>query len=532
MQNAFVEGGLIVLTRGQTYAFNMRNVPQESPFTITTSESGGPSADVWKSGVFIAAAAAGGGGGGGGGGGSEGNSTAASGNQTLYFTPDVSTPNTLYYQSLTQQYSGGTIDIVPHVTQFTPAYVVVVKNKTATHPWFNIGAEQGYAVKGVSEPVFQGLIPVQNSSVEGGRLVLLRGKTYTFVMEHVPASFPFVLTISEAGGATAQPLDTGVSPRGPVSGTQTLSFTPDTNTPNTIFYQCNGLERMGGPIDVVPAIAITTTTGNKPTTTTTTTTTTSTSTSTTPSSAANATTATTTPSPETSNRDFNFTFTTEPSTDVPFDCDVNHYILQGVCLPCADGQYNEFPLSQTTCFNGTQIEFGFAENFADTFGAKNSSGFNASLALFQSALQSKTAQILGRPIFTVLSVQARNDTPAGRNKTGIVARMLVPDGATGVQAVRDIVYRSQYTIRFNNANMTALADSFVPTDVASTGPQLVVNNNNNNNSSSSSSASFLPWILIAIGSIEESCCLFCLICLFVCSGHSVLLHLLSLSHQT
>lgn len=84
------EGPTLTLVRGVTYTFQMQDVAAIHPFYISTSESGA-GGDVYDEGV---------------------ENTGATGNETLTFTPGENTPDVLYYNCLTHEYMGGTINVV------------------------------------------------------------------------------------------------------------------------------------------------------------------------------------------------------------------------------------------------------------------------------------------------------------------------------------------------------------------------------------------------------------------------------------
>lgn len=119
----------------------------------------------------------------------------------------------------------------PSSTVFT----VTVANKTGEHPNSDRGFGEGYVIDGE----------------QGRELTLERGQTYVFQMEDVSSIHPFYISTSEVG-AGADPFADGVSGNG-VTGDGTLVFTPDENTPDLLYYQCQVHQYMGWRINIVDA---------------------------------------------------------------------------------------------------------------------------------------------------------------------------------------------------------------------------------------------------------------------------------------
>lgn len=80
-------------------------------------------------------------------------------------------------------------------------------------------------------------------------LQLTRLESYEFVMDDVPLSDPFILTLDDIGGPDATVLSAGVLGNGAI-GSQILTFTPGPDTPATIYYQSKSTEGMGGRLNV------------------------------------------------------------------------------------------------------------------------------------------------------------------------------------------------------------------------------------------------------------------------------------------
>jgi hypothetical protein len=113
-------------------------------------------------------------------------------------------------------------------------FVVEVVTKTSAHPYFGMGAFDGYQIDGV----------------EGAVLQLQRGVTYTFQMNGTPVFHPFMMSTSEVGGFPfVGEYLTGVVNSG-ASGFGTLEFTPDATTPSLLYYQCGNHMFMGYKIEI------------------------------------------------------------------------------------------------------------------------------------------------------------------------------------------------------------------------------------------------------------------------------------------
>lgn len=107
---------------------------------------------------------------------------------------------------------------------------VTVANKTAAHPLFGEGHNEGYLVDGA----------------EGKEVVLMRGTTYTFQMVNVPDLHPFYISTSASGGGAGTYSD-GVTNNN-VTGNSALTFTPTASAPELLYYQCSFHPSMGGRI--------------------------------------------------------------------------------------------------------------------------------------------------------------------------------------------------------------------------------------------------------------------------------------------
>ncbi len=111
-------------------------------------------------------------------------------------------------------------------------FTVTVAPKDPSHPNFGRGNSNGFVIDGV----------------QGQELTVMRGETYIFQMQNVPTIHPFYLTLSQVGQG-AQPVTDGVTGNF-ATGNAQLTFMPNDNTPNLIYYQCGNHARMGWRINV------------------------------------------------------------------------------------------------------------------------------------------------------------------------------------------------------------------------------------------------------------------------------------------
>ncbi len=110
-------------------------------------------------------------------------------------------------------------------------FSVVSATKDKTHPDYGKGLDTGFVVNGV----------------QGGTLVLVRGKTYAFDVDTgVMHDFYFSKNPIGYGMAT---IKNGV--KGQFTYKGVVTFTPSADTPDTIYYACRNHKNMGGEIHVV-----------------------------------------------------------------------------------------------------------------------------------------------------------------------------------------------------------------------------------------------------------------------------------------
>ena len=113
-------------------------------------------------------------------------------------------------------------------------FTVTVATKTSDHPYNGEGWPEGYVIDGD----------------QGAELTLVRGETYTFQMNGVPAMHPFYISTSATGGdGGASAYDEGVTGNG-ASGNATLTFTVPLTAPDELWYQCMNHGQMGWRINI------------------------------------------------------------------------------------------------------------------------------------------------------------------------------------------------------------------------------------------------------------------------------------------
>ncbi|MBI1194627.1 MAG: hypothetical protein GC138_02095 [Gammaproteobacteria bacterium] len=109
-------------------------------------------------------------------------------------------------------------------------FIVHSVDKDATHPFHNKGSKLGFSVNGV----------------QGKALVVERGKTYTFQVDtNIQHDFYMATKPVGRGGFT---LAKGVKGNFLYEGE--LTFTPDSSTPDVVYYACRNHNYMGGPVFV------------------------------------------------------------------------------------------------------------------------------------------------------------------------------------------------------------------------------------------------------------------------------------------
>ena len=110
-------------------------------------------------------------------------------------------------------------------------FTVVSATKDKTHPYYGKGLDLGFVVNGV----------------QGGTLILVRGKTYTFDVDSgVMHDFYFATKPIGYGMGT---ITKGVQGQFTYKGV--VTFSPTAETPDLIYYACRNHKFMGSEIHIV-----------------------------------------------------------------------------------------------------------------------------------------------------------------------------------------------------------------------------------------------------------------------------------------
>lgn len=121
-------------------------------------------------------------------------------------------------------------------SQPVDTFVVTVEDRSAEHP-YQSGFPDVFVVDGV----------------QGKELILEKGKPYLFQMNGVPEFHPFYLTTSPIGFGD-EPYDEGVEGNGAAENEE-LTFTPPTDAPDSLWYQCVNHSKMGWRMALTEASA-------------------------------------------------------------------------------------------------------------------------------------------------------------------------------------------------------------------------------------------------------------------------------------
>jgi len=123
--------------------------------------------------------------------------------------------------------------------QAMKSFEVAVAPKTPLHPYFGEGNSDGFLISGV----------------EGGELWLYEDSTYTFTMVNVPAAAAFYFSTSAVGGG-ADVYSDGVDGQ-PGSGNDVVTFTPNSTTPDLLYYQSMNELNMGWQVHIIRDASVT-----------------------------------------------------------------------------------------------------------------------------------------------------------------------------------------------------------------------------------------------------------------------------------
>jgi len=110
-------------------------------------------------------------------------------------------------------------------------FVITAEKKDSTHPYFGKGFPMGFVV----------------NNVQGGDIVMERGKTYHLIVATDPMHDVYISTKDIGWGST--PYSDGVEGMYTYNGTITIK--PTKSTPDTLYYSCRNHPYMGGTIHIV-----------------------------------------------------------------------------------------------------------------------------------------------------------------------------------------------------------------------------------------------------------------------------------------
>jgi len=137
----------------------------------------------------------------------------------------------LFFGSATFAFGETAVEDAAQMETLEHDFKITSVTKDKTHPQYDVGDDVGFAVNGV----------------QGGSLVLVRGKTYTFEVD-TGVMHDFYLSTKLKGWGTGT-LTKGV--KGNFTYKGVVTFTPAADTPDTTYYACRNHKFMGGDIHII-----------------------------------------------------------------------------------------------------------------------------------------------------------------------------------------------------------------------------------------------------------------------------------------
>ncbi len=125
----------------------------------------------------------------------------------------------------------------PCFAQLDNSFKVTVREKTSAHPRADQGWQEAFALDGQ----------------QGASVALVRGQTYTFLMDNVPAIHPFYISTSDVG-LSADPYNEGVTGNF-ATGDGEVTIDVTDSTPDLLYYQCGTHDYMGWTLHVVDEVS-------------------------------------------------------------------------------------------------------------------------------------------------------------------------------------------------------------------------------------------------------------------------------------
>lgn len=141
-------------------------------------------------------------------------------------------PNSTNRESRVVESGSGTVAGDNDLVNLAPnSHLISLKVKSEKHPFYGVGDSKGFIVDGV----------------EGKELVLKRGERYHFQVNSTPMHDVYISTDEMGWGAKV--VEEGVEGNFTFDGVMT--FVPNENTPDIVFYQCQNHKAMGARFFIV-----------------------------------------------------------------------------------------------------------------------------------------------------------------------------------------------------------------------------------------------------------------------------------------